>query len=103
LESLDLNEVIAKTLIGLVVAIGSGIGAWFMRKVSQLDKNTKDMNAVFPKIRRIEATLGIKGECDGQVSRVGHTNGIEAPNGSLHQQSGCTERLGGGEENGPGL
>lgn len=60
----DVNEVLANSIIGLVGLATSWVGARISRFIAKVNKAEKDLNAVFPKIRKIEAALGLKGGCD---------------------------------------
>lgn len=79
--ALDVNEVLANSIIGLIGLALSWVGARVNRFLAKLNKAEKDLNAVFPKLRRIEAHLGLKETC--HASQPVRANGSEAPHGSV--------------------
>ncbi len=101
--SLDINEVISNSIIGLVGLVTSYIGGRISRFISKVNKAEKDLNAVFPKIRKLEAALGLKGGCDGDASRDRIEDRIETANGILHQQGSRTQCVGSSSEDKAGV
>lgn len=101
--ALDVNEVLANSIIGLIGLAASWIGARVNRFISKVNKAEKDLNAVFPKIRKIEKALGLEGGCDGGFGRDRVETGLKVVDGAIHRQGSGPERLGGCEENQAGV
>ncbi len=60
--ALDSNEVLANVIVGLVVAIATWIGTKINKFISKIEKAEKDLSAVFPKLRKLEAAIGFNGD-----------------------------------------
>lgn len=94
--SLDVNEVLANSVIGLVGLVTSWIGARISRFISKVNKAEKDLNAVFPKIRKIEKALGLDGGCD--ASRPVCPTGPQVIERGLREQGNGVDALGDQQE-----
>ena len=97
---IDLGHAIEPIVNAIGIGVAAIIGAWAKAVIGRINKASRDLDAVFPKIRRIEEKLGLNGVCDGRVNNQDRTPLV---NGDIHQQGSGAGCLGGGEKNGPGV
>lgn len=91
---IDLNEIASNSVVGVVLAACSWVGARIGKLVTKINKAEKDLDALWPRFRKMEAIL--RGELDGDVG--GHSSEAcdEVRDRAGGQQDCCDRGLGAG-------
>lgn len=89
---IDLNEIASNSVVGFALAVCSWIGARIGGVISKINRAEKDLNALWPRFRELEAI--IKGGKDGAASGHRDQAGNALPDPGSGRQSGDQRSVG---------
>ena len=92
---MEFSDIFGKGAEAVIVSIATGIGAWAHKLITKVYKSEKDLNALWPRFRELEAKL--KGECND--CRYHGESSFEARNGVSGIENSSPLIMGSSEEN----